>query len=107
MERRNRALKPIIYGAVIFLTLGITIANETLSRLGVEGNYIFLASVAFVLAAMLLGRKPLIIAVLILGVIGINLPEETLIQFHLDRDVMLAAVCSIILVPSIFDLMRK
>ena len=53
MVKRNHALRPFLIGSVIFLTLGVAIASETLSRLGLEGNYVYLFSMAFVVAAIM------------------------------------------------------
>lgn len=103
MAQSNRALKPFLMGSVIFLTLGLAIASETLSRLGLEGNYVYLFSMAFVVAAIMLGRNILLLLVLAAGVAAINLPEATLLQYHLDRDVLLAVVCAIVLVPVMYE----
>lgn len=103
MAQSNRALKPFLMGSVIFLTLGLAIASETLSRLGLEGNYVYLFSMAFVVAAIMLGRNILLLLVLAAGVAAINLPEATLLQYHLDRDVLLAVICAIVLVPVMYE----
>ena len=103
MAQSNRVLKPFLMGSVIFLTLGLAIASETLSRLGLEGNYVYLFSMAFVVAAIMLGRNILLLLVLAAGVAAINLPEATLLQYHLDRDVLLAVVCAIVLVPVMYE----
>lgn len=107
MQREDRAIKPLVTGAVIFLTLGIAIANETLSRFGLEGNYLLVFSVAFILAAILLSRNILMLGVILSGVVAINLPDASLLRYGLDRDVLLAAVCALILVPSIYELITK
>ena len=103
MAQSNRVLKPFLMGSVIFLTLGVAIASETLSRLGLEGNYVYLFSMAFVVAAIMLGRNILLLLVLAAGVAAINLPEATLLQYHLDRDVLLAVICAIVLVPVMYE----
>ena len=103
MAQRNHALKPFLMGSAIFLTLGLAIASETLSRLGLEGNYVYLFSMAFVVAAIMLGRNILLLLVLAAGVAAINLPEATLLQYHLDRDVLLAVICAIVLVPVMYE----
>lgn len=103
MEQRNRALKPFLIGSIIFLTLGVAIASETLSRLGLDGNYVYLFSIAFVVAAIMLGRNIFLLLVLVVGVAAINLPDATLLAYHLDRDVLLAVICAIILVPVMFE----
>lgn len=107
MENGKRVIKPVVYGAVIFTTLGITIANETLSRFGLEQNRMLLFSVALVLAALLFSRNVILLGSVVLGVLALNLPEATLIQYRLDRDVLLAAVCALILVPSVYQLFRS
>ncbi|PCJ27956.1 MAG: hypothetical protein COA96_01985 [SAR86 cluster bacterium] len=104
MERQKHAFKPIAYGVIIFVTLGMAIANETLSRFGLESNYIAVFSVAFILVAILLSKNLIMLVVVITGVIALNLPEALLLQYHLDRDVLLAVVCAAILVPSVYDL---
>ena len=103
MAERNHALRPYLIGGVIFLTLGVAIASETLSRLGLEGNYVYLFSMAFVVAAIILGRNILVLLVLVAGVAALNLPEAMLLRYHLDRDVLLAVICAIVLVPVMYE----
>jgi hypothetical protein len=103
VAQRNRALKPFLIGSIIFLTLGVAIASEALSRLGLEGNYVYLFSVAFVVTAIMLRRNFLLLLVLVVGVSTINLPEAMLLQYHLNRDVLLAVICAIILVPVMYE----
>lgn len=107
MERSSRSLKPLAYGFVVFITLGISIANETLSRFGMENNYLFVFSVAFVLAACLLSSKIWLSLLVILGVVAINLPDAMLMNMNLDRDVVLGAVCALILVPTVYELLSS
>ncbi len=107
MERNSRGLKSLAYGFVVFITLGITIANETLSRFGQEGNYIIAFSIALVMAALLLSEKLWLTIVVLLGVVVVNLPDGTLLAYGLDRDVIFAGICALILVPTVYDLMTK
>lgn len=107
MQRDKQAIKPLAHAAVVFVTLGITIANETLSQLGLEQNYIVVFSLALVLAALMLSRNWILISIVALGVIAMNLPEATLLRYQLDRDVLLAFVCAVILVPSIYELIVR
>lgn len=107
MQRGEGVLKSFLYAAVIFLTLGISIANEALSRFGLQENYIFLFSIAFVLAAFMLGRNIWMMLLLVAGVAAVNLPEVTLMRFSLDRDVILALLCALVLVPSVYELISS
>lgn len=107
MEQRSKNIKPIAYGFVVFITLGISIANETLSRFGMENNYVIVFSVAFVFAACILATKMWLTIMVLLGVVAINLPESMLLGMNLDRDVLLGAVCALILVPTVYELMNS
>ena len=107
MQKEKRAIKPLAYAVVVFVTLGITIANETMAQLGLEQNYVVVFSMALMLAALLLSRNLWLIGMVVLSVVGINLPESTQLRYHLDRDVLLAFVCAVILVPTIYQLIMR
>jgi hypothetical protein len=107
MEQGSRNIKPVAYGFVVFITLGISIANETLSRFGMENNYVIVFSVAFLVAACILVTRIWLTAFVVLGVVAINLPEAMLVGFSLDRDLLLGAVCAVILVPAVYELMSS
>ena len=107
MERNSRGVRTIAYGFVVFITLGITIANETLSRFGQEDNYVVAFSVALVMAALLLSSKLWMTVVVLIGVVVVNLPDLTLLTYGIDRDVVFAAICALILVPTVYDLMAN
>lgn len=104
MERQKQLIQPLVYCAVVFITLGIAIANEILARFGLENNYIVVFSIAFLVAGLLLSKNLILLAIVLVGVFAINLPEATLLQCHLDRDVLLAMVCATLLVPSAYQL---
>ena len=107
MRQASRSLKPLIFVAVIFIALGVTIANETLARVGLEGNYILQFSAALMVAALLFSRNRSMVITICLGVVAINLPDNTLQHYGIDRDVLLASVCAAILVPSLYQLISK
>jgi len=107
MDRKTTQLKPYVLGFVIFVTLGISIANETLGRFGLQDNYLMLCSVAFIIATVLLGKNLLIIASVVIGVVLLNVPDATIIGFQIDKDVLLAVVCAIVLVPTLYRLISN
>lgn len=104
MERQKQLIQPLVYCAVVFITLGIAIANEILARFGLEGDFISVFSIAFVVAGLLLSKNTVLLLLVLLGVFAFNLPDATLLQYHLDRDVLLAMVCATLLVPSVYQL---
>lgn len=104
MERQKQLIQPLVYCAVVFITLGIAIANEILARFGLENNFMIVFSVAFLVAGLLLSKNLVLLLLVLVGVFAINLPDATLMQYHLDRDVLLAMVCATLLVPSVYQL---
>jgi len=105
MENGKRVIKPIAYGLVIFTTIGITIANALLSRVGLDHSYMYLFSVAFVLMLMLVGKRPVMVVLVLVGIVMINLPAHVLVDWHLDRDLLLGLLCAVFLVPVIYELL--
>ena len=104
MERQKQLIQQLVYCVVVFITLGIAIANEILARFGLESNYIIVFSIAFLVAGLLLSRSLVLLMLVLVGVFAFNLPDATLVQYHLDRDVLLAMVCAMLLVPSVYQL---
>tara|TARA_B110000091_G_scaffold19448_1_gene18341 strand:- start:4515 stop:4838 length:324 start_codon:yes stop_codon:yes gene_type:complete len=104
MERQKQLIQPLVYCVVVFITLGI--ANEILARFGLESNYIIVFSIAFLVAGLLLSKNLVLLMLMLMfvGVFAFNLPDATLVQYHLDRDVLLAMVCATLLVPSVYQL---
>tara|TARA_R110002073_G_scaffold131855_2_gene278582 strand:- start:1172 stop:1495 length:324 start_codon:yes stop_codon:yes gene_type:complete len=107
MERQKQLIQPFVYCAVVFITLGIAIANEILARFGLDNNLIYVFSIAFLVAGLLLSKNPVLLFCVLLGVFAINLPDATLAAYHLDRDVLLAMVCATLLVPSVYQLILR
>ncbi|MDG1025571.1 MAG: hypothetical protein P8N94_12850 [Gammaproteobacteria bacterium] len=107
MERQRQLIQPLVYYAVVFITLGEAIANEILARFGLENNYIFAFAIAFVVAGLLLSKNVIFLALVLLGVFAINLPDAKLVRYSLYRDVLLALVCATLLVPSVYQLIVR
>ena len=104
MQRENRLLKPMLLGGMVFITLGVSLATEMLSRFGLQDNYVIVFSAALVLAAMILSKNMGMLLLVVGGVVLCNLPQATLLQFNLDRDVLLAGVFAVICAPVVYDL---
>lgn len=107
MERQKQLIQPFVYCVVVFITLGIAIANEILARFGLENNLIYVFSIAFLVAGLLLSKNLILLLIVLLGVFAINLPDATLALYNLDRDVLLAMVCATLLVPSVCQLILR
>lgn len=106
-KKELSALKPVLLGALVFVLIGFSLANEMLGRFGLADNYVIVFSAAFIIAVLLLSKNFLLIALVSAGVVMVNMPDATLASFNLDRDFLLALVCAIVLVPSLYDLITK
>ncbi len=107
MGKEIRSLRPILYALVLFAIIGISLATETMSRFGLSENYVYVISGAFLIVALMLGKKPILVLVVLLGVMAINLPDSMLLEYTIDRDMLLAIVCAVILAPTIYDLIAE
>ena len=104
MEREGKSARAMMYALVFFSLIGISLASETLSRLGVGDNYFYIVSLGLVFSVLLLNKRRLLVLCVLLGVLAINLPEAFMATYMIDRDMLLASVCSFILVPTLYDL---
>ena len=102
--RKHKSIKPILCGIVVFITVGLTIASESLSRFGIQDNNVIIFSAAFIIVAVLLSKNWLVIVTVFAGVVAFNQPDAVLMSYGVDRDVLLALVCGIVLVPSVYNL---
>ncbi|MEX0617819.1 MAG: hypothetical protein WDZ76_04280 [Pseudohongiellaceae bacterium] len=107
MERSHRLVRLTGIGLVVFLTVGITLANETLSRLGVDADRLVVISVAMVITVFLASRNIVVIVAVVAGVVAVNLPDSLLTHYNLDRDLLLASIGALILLPSIYSLVFR
>lgn len=107
MLKEQKKTRLVLFSLILFAAIGISLATETMSRLGLADSYIYIISLAFLVAALLVGKKPVIVGVVLIGVVVINLPEAALGTLDLDRDMVLALVCAIIIAPSVYELITN
>ncbi|MCB1670087.1 MAG: hypothetical protein R3F41_15830 [Gammaproteobacteria bacterium] len=104
MQSEGKSVRAVLYALVFFSLIGISLASEMLSRLGMGDNYVYIVSLGLLFSVLLLNKRRLMIFCVLLGVLAINLPESFMQAHMIDRDVLLASVCSFILVPTLYDL---
>tara|TARA_R100001377_G_scaffold82887_1_gene63724 strand:+ start:885 stop:1190 length:306 start_codon:yes stop_codon:yes gene_type:complete len=92
-------LKFALYAAILFLTLGVTIARETLARLGLDSNYLVMGVLALSVTALLAHRNWLLVGVVALLCIVINLPPEMLGGIRIDHDLLIAMLLGVTILP--------
>lgn len=91
-----------LYAVVLFVTLGVTIARETLAQLGLDSNYLVMAVLAFAVTAMLAHRNWLLVGVVALLCIVINLPPEALGSIQVDHDLLIALLLGVTILPVVY-----
>ena len=109
MRRNNlQSEKKSIQGAVVVLILfsliGFSLATEMLARVGLGDNYVYIVSLGLLFSVLLLGKKKLLVLCVLVGVLAINLSGTIMAAYVIDQDILLAMVCSFILVPTLYDL---
>ncbi len=92
-------MKMLGYGLIIFMTLGITLSRALLERVGMETNYLFIALGDFVVSGLLVYRGLLLIMIAIGMSIAVNMPEGFLLQYSVDRDILLVILLMMVIFP--------
>ena len=99
--------KLIVHGFIIFVSMGITIAHEILTRVGLEANSIYVFSLSLLLVAMLLRHHMVLQGIILGAVLLLTAPDATLDFYNMNRDFLLSAICAGILVPTLFSLLNS
>jgi len=104
LQREGKPVKGVLFALVFFSLIGISLASETLSRIGLGDSYVYIVTLGMLFSVLLLGKRRLLVLCVLVGVLAINLPESFMETYMIDRDLLLASVCSFILVPTLYDL---
>ncbi len=92
---------------VLFITIALNISDNFVVRLGFEPNYLLVAGVSLLIASLTMNQHILIIIVVLVLTLSTSVSEETAASFGYDRDVMLAALVAVVMLPILrefFDL---
>ena len=100
-------MKVLLYGLILFLTIGVTVAREALSRFGLETNYLMIALVALVFTALLAHRSLMLVVLVLLLCVAINLPPEMLGGLTIDQDFLVAALIAVVILPLVHKLLTR
>jgi len=92
-------MKMLGYGLIIFMTLGITLSQALLERIGMETNYLLIALGAFVVSGLLVYRGLLLIVIAIVMSFAVNMPEDFLLQYSVDRDILMVILLMMVIFP--------
>ncbi len=83
--------------------MALNMSDSFIARLGFEVNYLLIAGVSLLIAWLTMKQHILIVIVVLVLALSTGVPEETAANFGYDRDVMLAALVALIMLPAIRD----
>jgi hypothetical protein len=98
-------VKTIFLGLLLGLTLGISVATELFSRIGMEPKTYMLILTAMLLAIMLLNRGIAILASGILLSLAVLQPDQVLLEHGFDKDMLMASLLVMLLYPVVYRVM--
>ncbi len=83
--------------------MALNISDSFIMRLGFEANYLLVAGVSLLVAWLTMNQHLLIVIVVLILALSTGVPEETATNLGYDRDVMLAALVAVVMLPIIRD----
>ena len=84
------------------MTLGVSVATELFSRIGMEPKTYMLIITAVVLAVMLLNRGIAILASGVLLSLAVIQPDQVLLEHGFDKDLLIATLAVLLLYPLVY-----
>ena len=96
-------LQKVARGALIFLVFTLSVAvnidDNVLARLGFEQNYLLIALAGVVFTGLLMHRHALLVILVLFFSLAANMPADFLLNFGLDRDLILGFLVAIVIIP--------
>lgn len=83
--------------------MALNMSDSFIIRLGFEANYLLVAGVSLLIAWLTMNQHLLIVIVVLVLTLSTGVPEETATNLGYDRDVMLAALVAVVMLPIIRD----
>jgi len=83
--------------------MALNMSDSFIVRLGFEANYLLVVGVSLLIAWLTMNQHLLIVIVVLILALSTAVPEETAVNLGYDRDVMLAALVAIVMLPIIRD----
>lgn len=72
-----------------------------ITRLGFDANYMLAALAAIAIAGLIVHRRMLLVVLVLACTVGANLPDDIVESLGLNRDILLATLIALIVVPFI------
>jgi uncharacterized membrane protein YgdD (TMEM256/DUF423 family) len=106
LEEQDRDMK-LLHALALFATVSLALAKEFFEGLGIRADYPVIGALGLAITTLLIFRSLFAVlgVVLLTGLVVFS--PDLLVQYHLDRDVLLAAALTIILFPWISRMVRE
>jgi len=95
-------VKTVVLGLLFGMMLGVSVATELFSRIGMEPKTYMLIITAVVLAVMLLNRGIAILASGVLLSLAVIQPDQVLLEHGFDKDLLIATLAVLLLYPLVY-----
>lgn len=98
-------VKTVILGLLFGMTLGVSVATELFSRIGMEPKSYMMVITVVVLSVMLLNRGIAILSAGVLLSLAVIQPDQVLLEHGFDKDLLMATLVVILLYPVVYRIM--
>ncbi len=88
-----------LHAVTLFATLGLALARDMFLALGIEATYPVIGALRLAVTTLLIFRGILPVIGVAILLVMVSFPPETLQQYHLDHDLLLAAVLTVVVYP--------
>ncbi len=98
-------VKTVCIGLLLGMTLGVSVATELFSRIGMEPKTYMLILTALLMAILLVNRGIAIMASGVLLSLAVIQPDSVLLEHGFDKDILLATLLVMLLYPVMHRIM--
>jgi K+-transporting ATPase A subunit len=95
-----------LHALTLFATVGLALAREFFLKLGIQADYAVIGAMGLGLTTLLVFRGLLPILGVVILCLLVTFTPELLADYHLDKDMLLAAAITIILFPWLKKLVK-
>lgn len=88
-----------LHALTLFATVGLALAKQFFVGLGIHADYATIGAIGLAITTLLIFRSIFVGIAIALLCVMITFTPELLLDYHLDKDMLLAAALTIILFP--------
>ena len=97
----------LLQALALFITAGLVYAKDVFQVFGINADSPLIVAAGLGITTMLMYRSAVSLLAMVLFGLMINLPDETLAYYSLDRDILLAAGITTLILPWIHKMAQS